>query len=402
MLGYRKRSFADAFGLLEALRANQEDLTSLKKLQQLLFREIARTEKKIRELKAKLKGIQKTGGKQIAKRSSSLKHRIEGYRQNAYIWRCFGDAIAFLYMDKHALKQVFFNIENPNPKNNAGFIMGKEGLAMEIAHLEFALEQEVPALLTDLTNTIRHGDICLMGGGDPHLIEVKAGKRLDKRGKKQKRNLEKLHKFFEEDKAEDLRGFKGPIRRQEYETAERTYTADINDCIDEALTKGHATREPEPGLHYIALAEGAPDINEILAHFKPEAPWLFQLNEIKATRAWAPYMPFTLTLRGKDNLWKFIRGNVVLLVLFDLEQLCTIAKQKGYDAKLKPDDEGLPVFQILIPEAGGYVSLSAQMLARIAMEFVSPDWLVTASVEILKSAAQSTQENAAEVPIVRA
>jgi hypothetical protein len=392
MLGYRKRSFADAFGLLEALRANQEDLTSLKKLQQLLLREIVRTEKKIRELKAELKGIQKTRGNQVAKHSSYLKHRIEGYRQNAYIWRCFGDAIAFLYMDKHALKQVFFNIENPNPKNDAGFIMGKEGLAMEIAHLEYALEQKIPALLTDLTNTIRHGDICLMDGGDPHLIEVKAGKKLDKRGKKQKRNLEKLHKFFDEDKAEDLRGFKGPIQRQEYKTPERTYTAEINDCIDEALTKGHATREPEPGLHYIALAEGAPDINEILPRFKLKAPWLFQLNEIKATRAWAPYMPFTLSLRGKDNLWKFIRGYVVLLVVFDLEQLCSIAKQKGYDAKLEPDDEGLPEFRILLPEAGGYVGPSAQMLARIAMEFVSPDWLVTSSIEILKSAAQAAQE----------
>jgi hypothetical protein len=41
----------------------------------------------------------------------------------------------------------------------------------------------VPALLVDLTNTIRHGDICLMGESDPCLIEMKASKNLDSRGK---------------------------------------------------------------------------------------------------------------------------------------------------------------------------------------------------------------------------
>ncbi|MBN9051674.1 MAG: hypothetical protein J0H78_19630 [Rhizobiales bacterium] len=389
MLGYRKRSFTEAFALLEALRANKADFTSLKKLQQLLLREIVRAEKKIRNLKAEQKGVQKAGGKQAAKRSSQLKVRIERYRQNAYIWRCFGDAIAFLYMDKHALKQVFFNVMNRNPKNTAGFILGKDGLAMEIAHLEYALEQKVPSLLTDLTNTIRHGDICLMDGPDPYLIEVKVGNKLDRRGKKQKRNIEVLHGFFENDKARGLRGIQAEIRRQEFQTPERTYVVEIGDCIAEAIKQGHATRQPESGLYYIAFTKDISDISQILAPLKVKEPWLFQLNEFKATRAWAPYSPFTLTLQNKENLWAFIEGNVVVLVLFDLERLTTIAKEKGYDAKLEPDSEGLPEFKIQIPDAGGYVGPSAQFLARIPMEFVSPDWLVTASIEMLVSAAQA-------------
>jgi hypothetical protein len=98
MLGYRKRSFSFAFDFLQDLNENLENFESLRKLQQLLIREIVRTEKKIPQLKSELHAIQATGGATASKRTAYLKHRIEGYRQCAYVWRCFGDAIAFLYM----------------------------------------------------------------------------------------------------------------------------------------------------------------------------------------------------------------------------------------------------------------------------------------------------------------
>jgi hypothetical protein len=95
MLGHRKKSFADAHAMLITLRANPIDLATLKALQQLLCREIVRTEKKIRELKAERKAVTTTGGKQAKRRSSILIARIEKIRHCAYVWRCFGDAIAF-------------------------------------------------------------------------------------------------------------------------------------------------------------------------------------------------------------------------------------------------------------------------------------------------------------------
>src|SRR6266481_3285136 len=103
MLGYRKRSFDRAHTMLQTLRANPEDLATLKEIQKLLLREVVRTEKRIREHKAELKTIKGTADSAAAERSAYLGKRIEGFRQCAYIWRCFGDAIAFLYMDKFAL-----------------------------------------------------------------------------------------------------------------------------------------------------------------------------------------------------------------------------------------------------------------------------------------------------------
>ena len=136
MLGYRKHSFAHAHALLHTLRSNLGDLATLKELQKVLIQEIVRVEVKIRELKTELKAVEGTLHSAAARRSLYLKNRIEGFRQCAYIWRCFGDAIAFLYMDKFALKQSFYSTENTNAKQDAGFIAGKGGLANELALLD--------------------------------------------------------------------------------------------------------------------------------------------------------------------------------------------------------------------------------------------------------------------------
>src|SRR5271170_1720430 len=243
MLGYRKRSFAQAHAMLQTVRANLGALQTLKELQKLLLREIIRAEKKIRELKTELSTINGTANRAVARRSSYLQSRIEGCRQCAYIWRCFGDAIAFLYMDRFALKHSFYSTENMNAKQDAGFIAGKQGLADEIAVIESALEHDVPALLVDLTNTIRHGDVCLMGESDPHLIEVKLSTKLDARGKKQKRRLEKLRTFYKTDKGVGLRGFP-ELRREAIEIPERAYVDQIIGCIVEARKNGYAVRQP--------------------------------------------------------------------------------------------------------------------------------------------------------------
>jgi hypothetical protein len=368
--------------LLQTLRANLEDLATLKELQKLLLREVIRAEKKIRELKAELKTLRGTADSVAAKRSAYLENRIEGFRQCAYIWRCFGDAIAFLYMDKFALKHCFYNTENLYAKPNAGFMLGREGLANELALLDSALENNVPALLVDLTNTVRHGDICLMGESDPFLIEVKASKTQDSRGKKQRRSLEKLHAFYETDKADGLRGFP-EVRRLAYEMPERTYVDQINECIADALKNGYAVRQPERGLYYIVMTQEGPGPEQAMDSLEIKAPWPFFLNRFKSDRTWAPYLPFILTIEDKDHLWDFIRGDLFILVLVEMDALCQIAIDKGYKATFDQDDELYPL-RVEVPGGDGRVGISEHILARIGMEFVSPEWVVLASIEGLE------------------
>jgi hypothetical protein len=390
MLGYRKRSFDRAHTLLQALRADPEDLARLRQLQQLLLHEIIRAEEKIRELKTELKLIRQTANKLNERRSSYLKNRIEGYRQCTYVWRCFGDAIAFLYVDKFALKHCFYSTENTNVKQAAGFIAGKEGLANELMQLEFALHHNVPALLVDLTNTIRHGDICLMGASDPYLIEVKTSKKLDHRGKKQKRSLEKLHSFYETDKSDGLRGVP-EVRRRASGMPERTHVNQINECIIEAQKDGFAVRQPEDGLHYIVMTQNAPRADQVVSSLALKEPWAFFLNQAKSDRSWAPYLPFILTIEDKHHLWDFIRGALIIVVMVEVGRLCQIAIEHGYDVKFDRNDAEYPL-RVGIPPADGMAGISAHILARIGMEFVSPEWLVLSSIETIRLGAPLREE----------
>jgi hypothetical protein len=305
MLGYRKKSFADAYAMLTTLRGKPTDLATLNALQQLLCREIVRTERKIRELKAERKAVMTTGGKRAKRRSSILLDRIEKIRDCAYVWRCFGDGIAFSYMDRFALKQTFYSTERPHEKQSAGFLSDKVGLAAEIAYLEFAQEKSIPALLVDLTDTIRHGDVCLMGEPDPFLMEVKAGSEVDRRGRRQKRGLAILREFFENDRAEGLRGAAG-IRRAAPSTPGRDYVEELNQSIAEAMKNGHAVRAPEAGLYYLvmtSMTSDGPEVGEILDRLKLKKSWIIALNEFKNERKWAPYYPFILSIADKDHLW---------------------------------------------------------------------------------------------------
>jgi hypothetical protein len=382
MLGYRKKSFADAYAMLTRLRGNPTDLATLKALQQLLCQEIVRTEKKIRELKAQRKAVTTMGGKRAKRRSSILLARIDKIRHCAYVWRCFGDAIAFSYMDRFALKQTYYSTERPREKQGAGFLLDKVGLATEIAWLEFALAKNIPALLVDLTDTIRHGDVCLMGEPDPYLTEVKAGSSVDRRGRRQKRGLAKLREFFENDNVEGLRGAAG-IRRVAPSTPGRDYVEELNASIAEAMKDGHAVRSPEAGLYYIVMTTDGPEVGEILDRLKLKNPWIIALNEFKNERAWAPYYPFILSIADKDHLWAFIRGDVYIVVVIEQDRLCQIAKERGYDATLAIDSEpGVGGLTIRNPADATGISVSSHFLARIAFEFLSPEWVVATAIEM--------------------
>jgi hypothetical protein len=379
MLGYRKHSFAQAHLLLHRLRDDFEDLEALRELQKLLLREVMRAEERIRQHKNEIRATTEPNLAWSAKRLRYLNRRIEGYRQCAYVWRSFGDAIAFLYLDRFSLKQCFYSTDTINPKQDAGFILGKEGLANELAILNAALERDIPAILVDLTNTIRHGDVCFLGASDPFLIEAKAGKHLNSRGKKQKRNLEKLHDFYETDKSVGLRGIP-ELQRRANKEPEQTYVDLLNECILEAVDKGQAIRQPEDGLHYVVLADNAPDIKVVLETVGLKgAVWPFFLNEHKAQRTWAPYFPFVLSISDRDHLWDFIRGNLFIFVFVELDAMCNVARSRGHKANFDPDDEHFPLGIEI--SAGGTIRISAHMLTRIGLEFLSPRWIVSSSLE---------------------
>jgi hypothetical protein len=382
MLGYRRRSFARAHSLLNELRADIANLTALSSLQRLLIDEITRAEQKVRDLKREL-SLRKAG-LHTTTSEGYFENRIERLRQLKFFWRSFGDAVAFLYMDKFALKQTHYNIHNMNPKQDAGFLMGKEGLRKEIALMEAAIAAGIPSLLVDVTNTIRHGDVCFMIGADPQLIEVKSGSRIGSRGRRQVKGLERLHDFFKTDHAKDFRGL-SEVRRVEHGVPERVYVDEINLCIEAAIEDNYAVAQPERGLYYIAMkTNNKESVPKALGSIAATRPWAFSLNEFKVKRAWAPYSPFTLSIRSEKNLYDFLQGDLYLLVIVDIDVLCQIAADLGFTAKVDLGNEEWP-FTFTKSGVDGHARISMHMLKRIALEFTSPEWVIRAGLKGFES-----------------
>ena len=381
-------SFERAHRLLEELRtlraamgggaiATPAALRPLWLLQRLLVKEIKRAERKIRRIKSILKLASEHDDPD---RSTSLSTQIEGYRHLAYVWRSFGDAVAFLFMDKFALKQAFYNTHNTNAKQDAGFLLGKEGLVGEWAEVENWLRQGIPALLTDLTNTIRHGDVCLMVGADPILIEVKLGD-LDTRGRQQRNSIRQLMEFFENDEIPSLRGL-GEIARTANQSPELRYADVMEDTIIAASRTSAALKSPESGLWYVAITDGAVDVNATLRGLGLGHPIAYPLNEVKTTRSWAPYSPFILSIRDRESSYRFMWGDVIVFVIYDLDELVAAAALRGLNTTLFSREED-SVFELIEPTTGRNIRLAWQMFDRLAFEFTSPAWLLATTVERL-------------------
>ncbi|MGO7749483.1 hypothetical protein ACC817_00645 [Rhizobium ruizarguesonis] len=341
------------------------------------MKEIKRAERKIRRIKSILKSLDEDD---TSDRSADLASRIEDYRHLAYMWRSFGDAIAFLFMDKFALKQVFYNTHNTNAKQDAGFILDKEGFAGEWREIEKWLRRGVPALLSDITNTIRHGDICLMVGPDPILIEVKLGE-LDRRGRQQRDSIRQLMEFYDTDEAAGLRGL-DKVRRTAHETPEVSYADIMEETIIEAAKAGAALISPEKGLWYLAISDGSADMNTPIHKLGLKHPIAYPLNEVKSARAWSPYSPFVLSIRDRETLYRFIWGDVYVLVVYDLEELALSSASQGLSIEFFSREEE-SVFELREPDTGRNIRLAWQMFDRLALEFTSPAWLLSTSIERL-------------------
>ncbi|WP_140987183.1 hypothetical protein [Asticcacaulis tiandongensis] len=390
MFKRRRASFKRAHGLLQQVKraafhlqlgetVRPQKLTPLRLLQKLLLREVGRCERKIRRTKAFLKAATDDDVR------LELEERIASFRHLAYNWRTFGDAIAFAYLDKFALKHTHFNTHNLNAKQDAGFLIEKEGLVTELAMLYGLLDRGVPALLADLTNTIRHGDICLLQGPDPKMIEVKAGE-LGPRGRRQRNAIRLLEAFFENDEAEGLRGLPR-IQRRSPQRLEITHVPAMNQCIAAARRAGGAWCSPEAGLYYLALADERVPLDQTIGQIPLVKPMAFSLNEMKAGLAWTPYSPYTLSIEDEGALFEFIWGDLYLMVLWEIPDQWFL--DDGTIYSVTPcDEESDYAFDVTAPD-GSEIKLSKGMLQRIALEFTSPEWIFLTAIEKIHGAGES-------------
>ena len=187
----RKKAFRQLFRLIREVEGHPDDLASVRELNLLVLKEVLRDEQALLRHKGTQRALNmqlKTGrgSKEASAAIRARLKRITGYiaarEDQIFIWKCFGDALAYIYLDKFSVKHAFFETDRLGIKQDAGSISGKEGLQQETDLVLEIIDHGVPAVLCDITNVLRYGDLCLLVGSDPLLFEVKSSPKLNQVG----------------------------------------------------------------------------------------------------------------------------------------------------------------------------------------------------------------------------
>lgn len=361
--------------LLHAIKADWDRLDLVLELQRFLIRRITQAERRINRVNRAAANMRRSlsrdrlpreRAKQVKARIKDCANVVDTLRDLMFVWRSFGDGIAAVYQSKYALKHLYYDT-NYRVKEAAGFMTGKAGFRREWKLLNVAISMGVPVVLADVTNVIRHGDLCALAGADPVPIEVKSSTNRNARTTRQFQQLQELTDFYANDGAEVFRGM-GPVRRTELRTREVNHEQAANDCLTEALKHGFATVEPEPGLRYVAFTEDPDDRGADM--FSPT----MHAYVLAPTAGWLPAYPFTLSL-NPGNLVHFLLGRVAIAVLIDLAVLKALFARRGVHATMLMD--GAHAIQVCKDPTdlyGGVFRISQQRFGRIAGEFLSLAW----------------------------
>ncbi|MFJ5161093.1 hypothetical protein ACIP6T_18120 [Pantoea sp. NPDC088449] len=392
-----QRDFFQAASMIRALKADPSNMELILELHRFLIRKIVKEEKRIKRLKrirsrlARIKKSRRLGkddSNKLKALMSMIEPRLKARRIMIYTWKFFGDGIANIYQPTCNLKHLYYDA-NYNVKEDAGFISGKDGFKQEWKIFRMGLDKNVPVILSDITNIIRHGDVCAMGWSDPVPIEVKKTKHANPGGRvnRQFRQLQQLAMFYGNDYAPSFRNGLDAYRIEK-QSNDIVYYDEINLVVRNALKDGYSSMEVESGLTYfcsrIARDEGL-DVNSVkhlesICGFKNSVVF----HELTPEEDWGVAYPFTLSLED-ECLVAFIQNDISILILYDLEEIRSEYLKNGVYAKFIMD--GKSAIQICLDESDlmkGAYRIGEQYFNREVMGFNSVKDFIESSCVMLK------------------
>lgn len=313
-----------------------------------------------------------------------------------YNFMCLGDCLAFLYIDRFSLKQTYFDVNTTMPKQGGGFILDKAGHKEEMFLLESAIAHNVPAVLCDITNVLRYGDICLLGGGDPVPIEVKSSKIKDRRGKRQKGKLQKLANFLESDRAHNFRGLPGTTIRTNISQPPELYTAELQSAVEKALSVGSTSFDVNECLRVIVITEENQNYEELFGEIKSSRVLANSVNEIKTHMQWGCYYPYALSFSNPRFYEGFVRGEIHIFTFLDIEAFEKKLSAKGVSLAVEATEHDISCLMQFpkLPngDQGPVFIIGEHMMCRIWTDFISPSWIVNNSIASVENSIEVMRE----------
>lgn len=248
------------------------------------------------------------------------------------------------------------------------------------------MDNGVPAILCDLTNVLRYGDICVLGSSDPLIIEVKSSNSKDKRGKRQKKNLLRLERFFKTDSAENYRGFAGTTLRVESTGNPETFSNMLADSIEKARSCGSDVLEVDGCLRFLVATSDEINYEEFLADVSKDHLFLNDLNSFKNQMNWGCYYPYALTLKDTSHFAKFVEGKLIIISAFDFKSFEECCEADSHRLSIEIIDGNIQCHLSACATNGNSAPsdfiIGDHIMCRMWMDFIRPKWIVENAIHM--------------------
>jgi hypothetical protein len=326
--------------------------------------------------------------------------RIADHRRLIEVLKSVGDSVAFIYGDRFDMKQL-------SQREPPGFLTGKKGARFERRILRKVFERDgFVAILNDLTNSLRHGDVTIYQPSNldtvPVVVEAKSGP-IGSRGKRQMSKLEEVMSFLNTDK-KVVDGI--VFRRVE---APRTPT-NLGDAFArvarKAIEVGYSIEEVEPGVIYSAVTSEKADssLDEVLQALpvKQNSIVGFLSDVLVGSEG---HYPIPLSIGDPELLYGLYNRDLFGFICIDVNSLNERLKKYKLSARLtRNDDQPLEITAVEgnIKGLEG-IWIGSHFLGRLIAEFVTLEWFAdaighhTASIESEAATESVLQESGVDV-----
>lgn len=319
------------------------------KLQKMAIRRIRYVESKIRFWK------------KLATHDDNAVDNYQLYQQILRSFRLFCDCLIFMQVDRSDVKAL-------SQGNAAGFISGKCGFTLEWRILKKITEHGVPAILSDLTNWVRIGDIIVVpNDGVFRIIEVKSGAAEDKRTKRQKRKIDNFFNYLVTGKTK-IKNLS--LSRVEIGNHLNKYADHVTKICQDARNYGTCIKLVEPGLAYYATTGANLDkLDHTLLQIKN--PFVLILTPESYVMSRYPIFPIPLSIKCPDCVADFLADRLSIGVVVDLDTVKSYFEKYNLNVEVDAFEENSkPSFRVTSDSMrGGHVNVPRQTFARYLMEF---------------------------------
>lgn len=388
---------------LHQVRRANLPASGLLELQSDVVRKIVRLERRVRELRTRLglerKRLAGAGGYRLSKAEATEEKRrvardarqINMCQSLLRLTKSISDGLVFSVLPKWDIKPL-------SSKETAGFISGKQGLKLELRILRGLLRKGEIALMNDITNCLRHGDITVPRTPAPAILEVKSGSAQNPRTRRQMAKAQEVAAYLSKDAWNNWQGTGLTLIRRPLERREQHHRRRLATLIRNAINRGAATSWPEPGLCYVSL--GRSSVTDVLRTEFPkfrEPPLAYTLFPCSQHPSY--YYPLTLSIADSDAWWAVVSGVVSLVILIDPARVKALGRAHGLTIEqIHKSEWQWAVSRKDGSDEIGPLKISHQLFARVAREFLDLRWFMDEvvsrflQVDWVASALEGTRE----------